>query len=212
MLKGVIFDVGGVIVRTHDQGGRRKWEQRLGLESGDLARLVFDSELARKAQLGKASAGDVWAWLQADWGLDSRELTALQSDFWSGDQVDQSLCDHIRAWHHHYRTAMLSNAWSTDGRAMAERLGVADCFDVFVTSAEVGVMKPDAHIYHVVLERLGIAPAEAIFVDDFIQNVEAARRLGMQAVHFVDPVAARRELEAHLGGISILGSGSGDGS
>jgi 2-haloacid dehalogenase len=95
---------------------------------------------------------------------------------------------------------------------MAERLGVADCFDVFATSAEVGVMKPDAHIYNVVLERLGIAPAEAIFVDDFIQNVEAARRLGMQAVHFVDPVAARRELEAHLGGISILGSVSGDGS
>ena len=199
MLKGVIFDVGGVIVRTQDRSNRRKWEQRLGLESGDLARLVFQSEVANKAQLGEASAGDVWCWLQAHLGLDAQELAALQHDFWEGDQVDQLLCDHIRALHQHYRTAMLSNAWSKDGRAMAEDLGVADCFDVFVTSAEVGVMKPDAHIYHIVLERLGMAPAEAIFVDDFIQNVEAARRLGMQAIHFVDPLAARRELEAHLG-------------
>jgi epoxide hydrolase-like predicted phosphatase len=198
MLKGVIFDVGGVLVRTHDQSGRQKWEQRLGLEPGDLAQLVFDSELARRAQLGEASADDVWSWLQAHFGLDSRELTALQRDFWRGDQVDQSLCDHIRALHQHYRTGMLSNAWSRDGRAMAERMGFADCFDVTLTSAEVGVMKPDARIYHIVLERIGIAPAEAVFVDDFIHNVEAARRLGMRAVHFVDPLAARRELDAQL--------------
>jgi epoxide hydrolase-like predicted phosphatase len=199
MLKGVIFDVGGVLVRTYDQSGRQKWEQRLGLEPGDLAGLVFDSELGRKAQLGEASIDDVWSWLQAHFGLDSHELTALQRDFWSGDQVDQSLCDYIRALHRHYRTGMLSNVWSRDGHAMAERLGFADCFDVTLTSAEVGVMKPDARIYHIVLERLGIAPAEAVFVDDFIHNVEAARQLGMHAVHFVDPLAARRELDAQLG-------------
>jgi epoxide hydrolase-like predicted phosphatase len=171
----------------------------LGLEAGDLARLIFQSEVATKAQLGEACPDDIWSWLQARLGLDPQELAALQHDFWEGDEVDQSLCDHIRALHHRYRTAMLSNAWSKDGRAMAENLGVADCFDVFVTSAEVGVMKPDARIYHIVLERLGIAPAEAVFVDDFIHNVEAARQLGMHAVHFVDPLAARRELDAQLG-------------
>jgi epoxide hydrolase-like predicted phosphatase len=199
MLKGVIFDVGGVIVRTQDHGTRRQWEQRLGLEPGDLARLVFQSEVASKAQLGEASPDDVWSWLQAHLDLDSQVLATLQHDFWQGDQVDQALCDHIRAWRHQYRTGMLSNAWSKDGRAMAQDLGVEDCFDVFVTSAEVGVMKPDARIYHIALDRLGVAPAEAIFVDDFIENVEAARRLGMQAVHFVEPIAARRELAAHLG-------------
>jgi HAD superfamily hydrolase (TIGR01509 family) len=78
---------------------------------------------------------------------------------------------------------------------MAEKFGFADCFDVFVTSAEVGVMKPAARIYHVVLERMGVAPSQAVFVDDFIENVEAARRLGMHAVHFADPVAARRQIE-----------------
>jgi HAD superfamily hydrolase (TIGR01509 family) len=60
-------------------------------------------------------------------------------------------------------------------------------------------MKPEPRIYHVTLERLGISPPEAIFVDDFGENVEAARRLGMGAVHFVDPGHTRRELEERLG-------------
>lgn len=198
MLKAAIFDVGGVLVRTYDQGGRRQWEARLGLESGSLARLVFDSQVGRQAQLGQASSQEVWSWVGTQLRLSPDELTTFKRDFWAGDRVDQELCDSIRGLHTDYLTAMLSNSWARDGRAMAEKFGFADCFDVFVTSAEVGVMKPAARIYHAVLERLGVSPSEAIFVDDFIENVQAARRLGMHAVHFVDPVAAWRQLKEQL--------------
>ena len=198
MIKGVIFDVGGVLLRTHDQSGRRKWETRLGLGSGELAYLVFDSELGRQAQLGQASLDEVWAWVGPHLGLTPAELAALERDFWSGDQLDQELCDYIRGLRPDYHTAMLSNNWDRDGRAMAHKLGIADCFDVFVTSAGIGVMKPDPRIYQVTLERLEMTPAEAVFVDDFIENVEAARRLGMGALHFVDPGQARDQLDEWL--------------
>jgi epoxide hydrolase-like predicted phosphatase len=199
MIKGVIFDVGGVLLRTYDPSGRRKWEMRLGLEPGSLAGLVFDSDLGRKAQLGQAAVDEVWSWLGTRLNLNSEELANLKHDFWAGDRVDQSLCDYIRELRRRYRTGMLSNTWAPDGRAMAEHFGFADCFDAFVTSAELGVMKPDARIYHVMLERLELKSPEVVFVDDFIQNVEAARRLGMQAVHFSDPASARSELQSWLG-------------
>lgn len=199
MIKGVIFDVGGVLLRTHDHRGRREWEDRLGLEPGELARLVFDSPLGRQAQLGGVSLDEVWAWLGAHLALNSDELATLERDFWAGDRVDQDLCDYIRGLRAHYRTGMLSNTWATDGRAMAEELGIADCFDAFVTSAEIGVMKPDPRIYHTILDRLGLSASEGVFVDDFIENVEAARRLGMRAVQFLDPKQARRQLEEWLG-------------
>lgn len=199
MIKGVIFDVGGVLVRTHDQSGRRKWEARLGLKPGAMDQLVFNSELGRKAQLGQASLQDVWTWVGTHLGLNPDELAILKRDFWSGDRVDQDLCDYIRGLRTRYRTGLLSNTWARDGQAMAEKFAFADCFDAFVTSAEVGVMKPEARIYHIILERLGISPSEAIFVDDFIENVEAARRLGMQVLHFVDPDQARYQLEERLG-------------
>ena len=51
MIRGVIFDVGGVLLRTHDQSSRRKWETRMGLKPGELAQLVFDSDLGCQAQV-----------------------------------------------------------------------------------------------------------------------------------------------------------------
>jgi epoxide hydrolase-like predicted phosphatase len=199
MIKGVVFDVGGVLLRTHDQSGRRTWETRLGLKAGSLAGLVFDSKLGRKAQLGQASLEEVWTWVADHLGLSPEELAALKRDFWAGDRLDRELCDYIRGLRSRFRTGMLSNNWARDGRAMAQELGIANCFDIFVTSAEVGVMKPDPRIYYVALERLGVSPPQAIFVDDFSENVEAARQLGMQGVHFADPERARGQLEEWLG-------------
>jgi epoxide hydrolase-like predicted phosphatase len=199
MIEGVIFDVGGVLVRTHDQSGRRKWEKRLGLEPGRMAQLVFDSQLGRQAQLGQATLGEIWDWLGGRFGLNPRELVDLERDFWAGDRVDRDLCNYIRDLRAQYRTGLLSNTWARDGRAMAEGFGFAESFEAFVTSAEIGVMKPDPRIYHVILERLGLVPAAAIFVDDFVQNVEAARELGMQAIHFDDPVRLQSLLEEQLG-------------
>jgi putative hydrolase of the HAD superfamily len=69
---------------------------------------------------------------------------------------------------------------------------------VFVTSAEIGVMKPDPRIYQAMLEKLGVSPPETIFVDDFLENVEGARRLGMRSIHFLDPDQARAELHDWL--------------
>ena len=64
-----------------------------------------------------------------------------------------------------------------------------------VVSALEGVAKPDERIYRITLERLGVAPQEALFVDDSPVNVEAARKLGIQTVLFTTPEALERELE-----------------
>ena len=65
-------------------------------------------------------------------------------------------------------------------------------------SAEAGVMKPDARIFQLALEKLGIAPSESVFLDDFPENVEAARAVGMHAIHFTWPEQALKELQQIL--------------
>jgi putative hydrolase of the HAD superfamily len=195
MIKGIIFDVGGVLLRTHDQSYRRKWETRLGLEPGGAARLIFDSDLGRQAQVGRVTLRDVWAWAGDLLGLSAGELAAFERDFWAGDRLDHDLARYVRELHTHYRTALLSNSWVRDGWILADELGMADAFDVCVVSAELGVAKPDPRIYTITLERLAVAPAEAVFVDDFVENVDAARRLGIQAIHFADPLQVRQQLE-----------------
>jgi 2-haloacid dehalogenase len=57
-------------------------------------------------------------------------------------------------------------------------------FDHAVISGHVGVVKPDPRIFEILFERVGRRPEELVFVDDQIKNVEAARALGMDAIHF----------------------------
>jgi epoxide hydrolase-like predicted phosphatase len=59
-----------------------------------------------------------------------------------------------------------------------------DVFDAMTISAETGVAKPDALIYRMALDKLGVQPAEAVFVDDMPTNIDAAKALGMHGILF----------------------------
>ena len=99
-----------------------------------------------------------------------------------------------------YRMAMLTNnvrEWEPLWRSM---LPVDEIFETVVDSGFVGCRKPESKIYALTLERLG-EPAEAcLFVDDVEVNIDAARELGMSAVHFRDNEQAIPEIEAALDG------------
>lgn len=64
-----------------------------------------------------------------------------------------------------------------------------------IVSGEHGVVKPDPAIYRLFIERCGIDPARAVFIDDIAANAEAARPFGIHPIHFTSPDALRTELE-----------------
>ena len=97
-----------------------------------------------------------------------------------------------------YRMAILTNnvrEWEPLWRPM---LPVDEIFELVVDSGFVGVRKPDARIYELTLERLGVAAEATLFVDDMEINCDAARALGMQAVHFRSNAQAIAEIEQAL--------------
>jgi putative hydrolase of the HAD superfamily len=125
-------------------------------------------------------------------------MPQVRREFFGGDRLDSALLDYIRGLHQRYKTGVISNALD-DTRSMVEnRWGMTDAFDAIIISAEVGVMKPDARIFQIALQSLGVQPAEAVFVDDFPHNVDGARAIGMQAIQFRNPEQARLDLEAIL--------------
>jgi putative hydrolase of the HAD superfamily len=90
------------------------------------------------------------------------------------------------------RTALLSNCGpEVIDRVKAQR-PVARYFDALVVSWEVRVSKPDAAIYRIALERLGVAPGEALFVDDRPENVAGAEAVGMRGMMFDGDAAVER--------------------
>jgi epoxide hydrolase-like predicted phosphatase len=195
ILKAVIFDVGGVLIRTQSRAGREKWAASLGIDSWALENLVFNSDSGRQAQLGQKSSQAHWQWLQEYFGLNEAQLIEFQDDFFAGDVLDETLVAHvIRLRQAGYRTGLLSNYNDSARYLWAERYPFIQYFEGVIISAEVGLMKPDPAIYHLAADSVGVEPAEALFIDDFIENIEGAKAVGMATLHFTDPVFVQQQL------------------
>jgi putative hydrolase of the HAD superfamily len=99
-----------------------------------------------------------------------------------------------------YRMGLLTNnvrEWEPLWRNM---LPVDEIFEVVVDSGFVGMRKPDREIYDLTLERMGgLDPRECLFIDDTDVNCEAARELGMSAVHYQHNDQAIAEIRGALG-------------
>lgn len=200
LVKAVIFDVGGVLIRTHSRAGREKWAGRVRMSPAEFERFVFNGESGRQAQLGQKTNEAHWRWLGDYFSLDEASLAEMRRDFFAGDALNESLVAYIKRLRPAgYRTGLLSNFTDSARRVWTEVYPFIQYFDGVVISAEVGLMKPDPKIYHLAVESVGVPAPEALFVDDFIENIEGAKAVGMQALHFTDPEAAQRQLTAITG-------------
>lgn len=197
-IKAVIWDMGGVLLRTDDPQPREKLAQRLGLSSDALAHRVFESPAAAQATLGKMTDMEMWHRVAADLGVSESEAPDLALEFFAGDKLDEPLVDFIRSLRPRYRTGLLSNAWPNARQMLTEHYACLDAFDVAVISAEVGLAKPDQRIFQMVVDRLDVQPAEAVFIDDFSVNIDGARAAGLNAIHFRNRDQALQDLGAFL--------------
>lgn len=195
--QAVFFDLGGVIVRTEYQAPREHLAGRLGLEYDDLVRAVFDSETARRATLGEISEDEHWQALARRFHRPPMEINALRAEFFGGDIIDRELLEFIRSLRPRYKTGAISNAWNGLRNYMIGNK-FEDAFDHITISAEVGAAKPQPRIFELALQALGVEAGQSIFVDDFEENIDAARRVGMAAVHFRDPAKTVAKLETLL--------------
>jgi putative hydrolase of the HAD superfamily len=135
------------------------------LERGECTEAEFERLLA--AELVRVDGGVV-----PPEGLLTRMFAAAA--------FDEVMHDLIRAARRAgLRTALLSNSW---GDTSYPRHLFPELFDVVVISAEVGMRKPEQRIFRLAAERIGLEPAECVFIDDIQENVDAARAAGLVGV------------------------------
>ncbi|NOD77248.1 MULTISPECIES: HAD family phosphatase [unclassified Ruegeria] len=71
---------------------------------------------------------------------------------------------------------------------------LGDVFDVTIVSGQEKLLKPQPEIFHRLCERAGLAPENCIFIDDGLHNVDGARAVGMDGIHFTTPQALESAL------------------
>lgn len=198
-IKAVLFDLGGVLIRTEDRRPRTMLADAFGMAYADLEKIVFGGESGDAAQQGIISAAQHWENVRVALNMREDEVDAVKTAFFGGDALDRELLNYIRTLRPQYTVAALSNAMSDTRASLLNKWQLGDAFDHFFISAEMGMMKPDPRIYHTVLHHLSLTPAEAVFVDDFLHNIQSAQSVGMRTVWFRNREQAIEELEKILG-------------
>ncbi|MGY4986929.1 HAD family hydrolase [Streptomyces nigrescens] len=191
----VLCDLDNVI-RFYDTTELARLERGAGLMEGTTEKVAFAPEIDRPLLLGAITKQQ---WVESIViGLagqvpevQARELgTALAEAPFRADDVVVAMLLQVRA---HVPLVLVTNATVELEDDLAS-LGLADFADHVVSSARVGVAKPDRKIYEIAAEQAGVAMDRCLFVDDRLENIQAAVGLGMTGVHYREPADLRGPL------------------
>jgi epoxide hydrolase-like predicted phosphatase len=197
-MKGLLVDYGGVLTTN-------VWESfsafcaAEGLDP-DKVRGLFRSdpkalELLRDLETGKLTEEQFSEQFAPLLGIQSHD--GLIDRLFAGMQPDLPMIDSLRhARAAGVRTGLISNSW---GRGRYDRDSFGELFDGVVISGEVGLHKPQPEIFHLGAERIGLEPADCVFVDDLRENCAGAEAVGMTAILHRDTNQTLARLEELLG-------------
>jgi len=196
-MRWIVFDFGEVISRRNP--ALPALAARLGVPLNRFEEAYWD----RDAYDRGGSDAAYWSLIGSSLGqtFDAaavRELTALDNAGWLDDPVAETvaLIDDLDAAG--IPLALLSNAPLTFAR-LAEKVPWAKHFQHLIFSGDLGYAKPDVAIWEHLCAVLGTAPADLIFFDDRVPNVEGAQAFGIDARLWTSAAAARLELRAEFG-------------
>jgi putative hydrolase of the HAD superfamily len=201
----VIFDLGGVVFGSPFEHFD-SYERSAGLPDGSVRKVIAHSSqhgawaaLERGELTMPAFTAALDAEAAADGvAIDSAEIMKLIGQGFGARPEMITAIEHIRD--RGLKTAALTNNWPNgDGNGSPPGLRSLTLFDVIVESAVEGMRKPDPRIYELTCERLGVAPVDAVFLDDIGANLKPARAMGMTTIKVDDTAQALRELETVLG-------------
>jgi FMN phosphatase YigB (HAD superfamily) len=193
VIRNVVFDVGGVLLRLRyqpfidylvaagiDMTDLPRWLERVDLAAHERGEITGEQLLARVAAMAARPLDP--AELQKRW-LDMFDRAHEMFDLASGLMGE-------------YRVYLLSNVGDLHWRHLDARYGLESLTHGVVASFRVGAVKPSAAIYREAERRLGLEPAATVFVDDLPPNVAGAEACGWRAIHHRSPAETRRRLHA----------------
>ena len=198
MPSAVLWDVGNVMVRWNP----RALYAKIFPDPAECDR--FLAEICTMAWHARTDMGvpfaDNCAALAEQHPRYAAEIAAWQTRWWemfSGPipETEAAIAELHALGVKQYALTNMSHETVEGTFAMSPAFGL---LDGRIVSGHEGVMKPGAEIFQLTCERFGLAPADALFVDDSASNIATARGLGFHTLHFTDPAELRPTL-ARLG-------------
>ncbi|RMF56230.1 HAD family phosphatase [Candidatus Woesearchaeota archaeon] len=190
--KAVIFDCGGVLVPNIDDN-MHHLNKLFDCTQKEVIRTYFKHLHA--FEKGRISKKEFWEFFNKR--FDKRvPVEKIEKRLFKGIKMYPIMRRLLKALKKDYIIALLTNntQWLYDLDKREDFLKYFSKKHV-VSSHEVGMRKPELRIYRLMLKRLGLKPAEAVFIDDLYVNVKAAKKVGIEAIRCKSPEQVVRDLK-----------------
>lgn len=193
MLKAVIFDLGGVVF----EDGTKKLVSKLAQKTGKPTRFFEEIFLGPKSyeyRANKISGNEYFEWVaeKIGNGFSPDEINLM----WVSEYVEiPGMRDLIKDLKKKgLKVSVLSDNVPERINYLEDKYGFKGLFDDMVLSFEVNMTKPSDEIFRLAIKRLDVLASESIFVDDKVDNVNAAIGLGLKGILFQNAEQLRNDL------------------
>jgi putative hydrolase of the HAD superfamily len=191
-----LFDLGNTVIKLAYERVLAAICSDASMSRDELVELLEEPGAYRDMERGAVSFYEFYEFLcdHAGYRGSIREFHAIWCDFFDGIVPGmEELLERIRE---RYRIAYLSNSNEIHAELIPTQFAAIFRKDEpFVFSHRLKVAKPDPDIFRLALDSIGSTPQNTIFIDDLLENVVAARAIGMQAFQFIDTRTLTNELQ-----------------
>jgi len=180
MIKTVLFDYAGVITPTKNNYiFALENSKRFGLSPKELMQMTYENWA--ETVVGKQKCSIFWGQIASKLDIEPDELKRLVIETFP---VDKRMVDVIKKTKVNCTTVLFSNQIEDWLEKVIEDNKLRNIFDYLVNSYNVGARKPDQKIFLEALKVTASKPEEVLFVDDSLENIEAAKQMGINAIQF----------------------------
>lgn len=184
-MKNYIFDLGNVVLILNWDSTLTQYEELSVEEKAILKKNIFESEEWLKLDEGTISKSDAIEIMESKLPNKLKKYCSNIMETWTDSLIiNNEILEIIKDIKEKgYNTYVLSNAPLDIDKYLKDKK-LNQLFDGIILSASEKLMKPNQEIYELILNRFNLDAKESIFIDDKLENVEAAKKIGIGAFQF----------------------------
>ena len=191
MIKAVIFDWGGVLIDEPGSAMYSYFADKLGVERGAFIEVY--KKFRDRFQKGLITEDELFGFICSELGINKPESGLWYNAFKAAYRPKKDMFILVEKLKKNgYKTGFLSNTELPAERFFSEQ--GYEMFDAAIFSCSEGTRKPEKKIYLIVLDRLGVEPDEAVFIDDRENLIEGAKAAGINTILFKSPEQVKSDL------------------
>ena len=199
MIKTIFFDIGGVLINIHPNRTFEYLSDCIDIDKS-IIKKNFPWDEHNNYEKGFLSDKE---WYLAVKDSMPQPCCLKELDFWIGWKLllgqEKRTLEILRNLKGRYSIWLLSN---TNPKHIQDEIEKRYLFPSLVNGAvysfDVGVRKPEKEIYEIAMQRANANPQECLFIDDLLENIQAAKQIGIEGIHFISSEQLKQEL-VHLG-------------